>query len=224
CGGNEETNNVHISGTAHGSGTQSTPSTWTDGGGDATALLRLNTTGTGNTADAAWRIVRAADDPGANHTPGGAYAYRNAGPGPNANDSSNVCAVAETPVLTVGSTSLNLTYWERHQLERGWDGIAIEYSRNAGPWTDVPAPSSSTADGCMVSDITTDYAALDCTGDPPINACGYPASKSVITGPIFPPVGDCNTYMMTDLTDYGRRCHLLTGLTPGDTIQFRWRF
>ncbi len=94
CGGNEESNNVHIAGTAYGPGTQSTPGTWTDGGGDASAFLRLNAAGTGNTADPAWRIVRTADDPGANHTAGGAYAYRNAGPGPNAIYSSNVCAVS----------------------------------------------------------------------------------------------------------------------------------
>ena len=118
CGGNEESNNVHIAGTAYGSGTQATTSTWTDGGGDVTAFLRLNATGTGNTADPAWRIVRTADDPGANHTAGGAYAYRNAGPGPDAIYSSIVCASAETPILTVGATSVNLRYWERHELEK----------------------------------------------------------------------------------------------------------
>ncbi len=73
-----------------------------DGGGDATSFLRLNPAGGGNSADPAWRFVRVADDPGANHTPAGAYAYRNAGPGPNAIYSNNVCAAAETPVLTVG--------------------------------------------------------------------------------------------------------------------------
>jgi hypothetical protein len=224
CGGNEESNSVHISGTAYGTGTQSTPSTWTDGGGDVTAFLALNTTEPGNTAGPTWRIVRTADDAGANHTAGGAYAYRNAGPGPNAVYSNSRCSVAETPILTVGSTTLNLTYWERHQMEKGWDGVAIEYSRNGGAWTDVPAPSSLPTDGCMVSDITADYASLECTGAPPINACGYPASKAVITGPSTVPAGNCTTYMTGALTAYGRRCHLLTGLTVGDTIQFRWRF
>jgi hypothetical protein len=133
-----------------------------------------------------------------------------------------VCAVAETPVLTVGSTTLNLTYWERHQMEKGWDGVAIEYSRNGGAWTDMPAPSNSAA-GCMVTDVTLDYQALGCTDNPPINACGYPASKSVISGPPSTPDPQCVT-PTGDLTAYGRRCHLLTGLTPGDTIQFRWRF
>ena len=135
CGGNEESNTVRIAGTAYGSGTQATPGTWTDGGGDDTAFLRLNTSGPGNTTEPVWRIVRSADDAGANHTPGGAFAYRNAGPGPNAIYSASQCAVAETPVLTVGSTTLNLTYWERHQMEKGWDGVAIEYSKNGGAWT-----------------------------------------------------------------------------------------
>jgi hypothetical protein len=223
CGGNEEANNVVIAGTAYGAGTQATPGTWTDGGGDVTSFLRLNTTGTGNTADPAWRIIRTAEDPGANHTPGGDYAYRNAGPGPDDIHGSLQCSVAETPALTVGSTTLNLTYWERHQLEWGWDGVAIEYSRNGGPWTDVPAPSSSTGDGCMASDSTADYATLACTDDPPINACAYPATKPVITGPSVAPVGDC-AVPTGGLTGYARRCHRLTGLTVGDTIRFRWRF
>ena len=223
CGGNEESNNVHVAGTPYGAGTQLTTGTWIDGGGDTTSFLRLNPAGTGNTADAAWRIVKTADDAGANHTAGGSYAYRNAGPGPNALYSSNVCASAETPVLTVGSTTLNLTYWERHQFEKGWDGVAIEYSRNGGAWTDMPAPSNSPVAGCMVTDVTLDYQVLGCTDNPPINACGYPATKMAITGPPTGPDPGC-VVPTGDLTPYLRRCHQLTGLLPGDTIQFRWRF
>jgi len=222
CGGNEDVNNVHIAATAYDAGTQGTAGTWTDGGGDTSSFLQLNPAG-GNTTEPVWRVIRNVDDPGANHTAGGSYAYRNAGPGPNAVYFNNECAVAQTPVLTVGSTMLNLTYWERHQLEKGWDGVAIEYSKNGGTWTDVPAPSALTTDGCMITDLTTDYAGLDCTGAPPINACQYPAAKTVITGPAATGV-DCNTWTTGALTSYGRRCHLITGLTPGDTIQFRWRF
>ena len=224
CGGNEETNTFRLSATTYGDGVSSNVGTWTDGGGDSTGFLQLNTTDPGNTSDPTWRIVRTADDPDANHTPSGAYAYRNAGPGPNAIYGANLCSAAETPVLTVGSSTINLTYWERHQMEKGWDGVAIEYSRNGGPWTDVPAPSNSTGDGCLVSDITADYAALDCTGDPPLDACDYPASKAVITGPAAIGGVNCDTWTTDTITSYGRRCHLLTGLTPGDTIQFRWRF
>jgi hypothetical protein len=222
CGGNEEGNTNVISGTAYGSGTFSTPITWTDGGGDVTSFLRLNV----DSPDAAWRFVRTAEDPGANHTPGGDYAYRNAGPGPDALYGDLQCSIAETPVLTVGATNVNLTYWERHQLEKNWDGIAIEYSLNGGAWTDLPAPSNSSASGCMSSDVTGDYATLECTeptaGDP-INACKLPATKPVITGPASAGV-DCTTYMTGGLTNYARRCHRLNGLTPGDKIQFRWKF
>jgi hypothetical protein len=219
CGGIEESNNNVVPGTAYGSGSQATPGTWTDGGGDVTSLLRLNN----GSPDIAWRIVRTTEDPGANHTPGGAFAYRNAGPGPDTNYGDLACAAAETPALTVGADNVNLTYWERHQFESHWDGIALEYSLNGGPWTDLPAPSNSTADGCMSTDVTGDYATLECTDDPPINACGYPATKPVITGPT--PIGvECTTYMTGDLTDYARRCHRLTGLAPGDTIKFRWVF
>jgi hypothetical protein len=220
CGGNEEANNVVIAGTAYGPGTQAAPGTWTDGGGDGTSFLRLNV----GSLDPAWRIVRTADDPGANHTPGGDYAYRNAGPAPSAIYGDRQCSSAETPVLTVGAATVNLTYWERHQFEKGWDGVALEYSRNGGPWTDLPAPSNATADGCLSTDVTTDYATLECTADPPINACQYPATKPVITGPSLLPAGDCTTYMTGALTAYARRCHRLTGLTAGDTIQFRWKF
>ena len=219
CGGIEESNNNVVPGTAYGSGSQATPGTWTDGGGDVTSLLRLNN----GSPDIAWRIVTATEDPGANHTPGGAFAYRNAGPGPDVNYGDLACAAAETPALTVGADNVNLTYWERHQFESHWDGVALEYSLNGGPWTDLPAPSNSAADGCMSTDVTGDYATLECTDDPPINACGYPATKPVITGPT--PVGvECTTYMTGGLTDYARRCHRLTGLAPGDTIKFRWAF
>ncbi len=213
CGGNEESNTVHAAGTPYGSGLDPNPSTWIDTGGDGTAFLQLNPTGGGNTTDMAWRIIRSADDSGANHTSGGDYAYRNAGPGPNAIYGAQQCSVAETPPLTVASTSVNLTYWERHQFEKGWDGVALEFSRNGGPWIDLPAPSNATADGCMTTDVTADYATLECTGSPPINACGYPSTKPVITGPSTVPAGDCTTYMTGALTSYGRRCHLLTGLT-----------
>jgi hypothetical protein len=219
CGGIEEANTKVVAGTAYGAGTQANPGTWTDGGGDVTSFLLLNE----GAPNGPWQIIRTAEDPGANHTPGGDFAYRNTGPGPDTNYGDLECAAAETPVLTVGAATVNLTYWERHQFENGWDGVAIEYSRNGGPWTDLPAPSNSAADGCMTTDTTADYATLECTDDPPINACAYPASKPVITGPGVLPVNDCAA-PPGDLTDYARRCHRLTGLAAGDTIKFRWVF
>ncbi len=209
-GGNEETNSVVVVGTPYGMGTQATPGTWTDGGGDATAFLTLNTNSTG----LVWRFVKTADDAGANHTPGGAYAYRNTGPGAGAVYASNACSAAETPTLTVGATTINLTYWERHQIEQGWDGVAVEYQRNGGAWTTVTPPINLPASGCMTTDVITDWTALSCTGAPPANACADPATAQVITGPVGSGA-DCTTWVTGALTAYGRRCHLLTGLNVG---------
>lgn len=218
-GGNEETNSVVVAGTPYGVGTQGTPGTWTDAGGDGTAFLRLNP----GSNDQIWRFVKTADDAGANHTPGGAFAYRNAGPSPTGVYSANACASAETPELTVGSTSVNLTYWERHQIEKGWDGVAVEYSRNSGPWTVMTTPSNLPINGCEVTDVITDWATISCTGAPPANACGDAATVPMINGPVGSGT-TCANWVTGALTAYGRRCHLLTGLVSGDTIKFRWRF
>jgi hypothetical protein len=96
----------------------------------------------------------------------------------------------------------------------------------------MPAPSNAAADGCMTTDTTADYETLACTrptaNQPVVNACGYPTTKPVITGPRIPPAPaplDCTASMTAgSISNYARRCHRLTGLTPGDTIQFRWRF
>ncbi|HMJ06167.1 MAG TPA: hypothetical protein VK474_07910 [Chthoniobacterales bacterium] len=218
-GGNEETNSIVVAGTAYGSGTQATPSTWTDGGGDATAFLTLNAGGNG----AIWRFVKTTNDAGANHTPGGAYAYRTAGPGPTSLYSSSACSAAETPTLTVGANTINLTYWERHQIEQGWDGVVIEYSRNGGAWTTVPVPINLPVNGCETTDVVSDWTTLSCTGAPPANACADPATTQVISGPISSGTS-CANWVTGALSEYGRRCHFLTGLSVGDTIKFRWRF
>ena len=223
CGGNEEPNGIVVAGTAYGAGLQSTPGTWVDNGGDGVSLLRLNPPGEGNTAEPAWRFVKTADDSGANHTSGGAYAYRNAGPSAGDHYLPLACAEMQTPPLTVGASSVNLTYWERHQMEYHWDGVVVEYALNGGAWTTVPAPSNSTAVGCSFTASVTNWENLSCTGAPPANACGYPATQNAINGPLGGGV-DCNTWFTsTATTGYAQRCHPLSLLNPGDTIQFRWR-
>ena len=223
-GGNEESNGVVVAGTPYGAGTQPSPGTWTDGGGDGSAFLRLNVAGPGDTTDPAWRYVKTANDAGANHTPGGAYAYRNAGPAAGNTYAPNVCAELQAPPLTVGATSLNLRYWERHQIEYHWDGVAVEYAVNGGPWTDVPAPSNSAAAGCSIIDDTTGWETFGCTQAPPVNACGYPSTKNAWNGGLASGT-TCNDFATSSsVTAYNRRCHPITGLTAGDTIQFRWRF
>ncbi len=224
CGGNEDANGMIVPGTAYGSGTQASPGTWTDGGGDGTAFLQMNVAGPGDTTDAAWRYVKTADDAGANHSPGGAYAYRNAGPGPGNTYTANTCAEMQSPQLTAGAASIDLQYWERHQVEYHWDGIAIEYSVNGGPWTDAPAPSNDTGAGCSATDDITGWEPLSCTQSPPINGCGYPTTKNTFNGPLGSGT-TCNDYATSGtVTPYAHRCHPIAGLTPGDAIRFRWRF
>jgi hypothetical protein len=223
-GGNEEANSVVVAGTPYGAGTQTSPGTWTDGGGDGSAFLRLNVAGPGDTNDQAWRYVKTANDPGANHTPGGAYAYRNAGPAASNIYGPDICAEMQSPPLTIGASTVSLRYWERHQVEYRWDGIAVEYSVNGGPFVDVPAPSNSVASGCSASDDVTGWETLGCTQIPPVNACGYPTTKNAFNGP-FASGTTCNDFATSaTVTAYTHRCHPIAGLNPNDSIQFRWRF
>jgi hypothetical protein len=223
CGGNEESNGIVTRGTPYRAGTQSSPGTWMDNGGDGTSFLQLNVAGPGDTDNKVWRFVKTADDPGANHTSGGAYAYRNAGPGAGSNYLPNVCAETQSPPLTVGATAVNLQYWERHRIEYARDAIAVEYSVNGGDWTDVPAPSNDTGVGCAASDDTTGWETLQCAGFPNFGACDYSPDKSAFTGP-FAGGNDCSDFTTSAITAYAHRCHPITGISPGDTIQFRWRF
>jgi hypothetical protein len=223
-GGNEESNGVVVPGTAYGAGTAAAPGTWTDGGGDGSASLLLNVAGPGDTNSQVWRYVKTATDPGANHTPGGAYAYRNAGPTAGSTYLPDVCAEMQSPPLTVGGTTVNLQYWERHQVEYHWDAIAVEYAVDGGAWTDVPAPSNSAAAGCAASDDTTGWETLSCTMDPPVNACGYPSTKNAFNGPLGAGTSCADFATSATVTPYAHRCHPITDLTPDDTVQFRWRF
>jgi len=167
--------------------------------------------------------VKTANDAGANHTPGGGYAYRNAGPAAINTYAPNSCSEMRTPPLTVAATTVNLQYWERHQVEYHWDAVAVEYSVNGGAFTDVPAPSNSEAAGCALSDDTTGWDALSCTGSPPANACAYAETKNAFSGPLESGVA-CATLVTSATTPYAHRCHQITGVSPSDTIRFRWRF
>jgi hypothetical protein len=114
----------------------------------------------------------------------------------------------------VAGGTLQLKYWERHQLEYQWDGVAVEYSVNGGPWQDVPAPSNNPGNGCAATDDVTGWEALGCTRNPPINACGYPASKLAFTGPLGGGT-TCTDFTTAPMTAYAHRCHPLSGLAAG---------
>jgi hypothetical protein len=222
-GGNEESNSVIVAATPYAAGTQSGAGTWTDGGGDGSASLLLNVFGPGDSGNPAWRLVKTANDAGANHTPGGAYAYRNAGPGPGNTYAPDTCAEIQAPSLTAAGTAVNLQYWERHQVEYHWDAIAVEYSVNGGLWTDVPAPSNSAASGCSASDDITGWEPLSCS-DGSANACSYSSTKVAFSGPIAGGSSCADFVTGGSATPYAHRCHQITGLNPDDTIRFRWRF
>ncbi len=222
-GGNEESNSAVVSAAAYAAGTQSAPGTWMDGGGDTTAFMRLNVQTSGDTPNPEWRFVKTADDPGANHTPSGAYAYRNAGPGPGNTYATASCTEVQTPSVTAAGSTVNLEYWERHQLEYHWDGVAVEYSVNGGAWIDVPAPSNSPADGCDPADDTTGWEPLTCSQGSGANTCGFPDTKNVFTGPYGAGSTCLDFATAPSVTSYAHRCHAITGLNPGDSINFRWR-
>jgi hypothetical protein len=220
-GGNEDANSVVVSGTPYGAGIQPAPGTWTDGGGDGNAFAELNVVGGGNAVGKIWRFVKTADDPGANHTPGGAYAYRNAGPAPGNTYAPGACAELRGPAVIAAGSTVNLQYWERHQLEYLEDGVAVEYSVNAGAWNDVPPASNSEALGCAASDETTGLDPLICRQFP---TCGFNSSMLVFTGPSEGGT-TCDDFSTSGTVGpYAHRCHPITGLSADDSIRFRWRF
>ena len=221
-GGNEESNSVVVSATPYAAGMQTTPGTWSDGAGDGSAFLQ-RWAGVIPISDPVWRLVKTADDPEANHTPGGAYAYRNAGPAAGDTYMASTCAEMRTPPLTIGGATVNLKYWERHQIEYHRDAVAVEYSVNGGPPEDVPAPSNNAADGCDASDDTTSWEPLSCTGITTTNACSFADTKLVFSGPLGGGDSCANFATSAGVSPYAHRCHQITGLTAGDTIQVFWR-
>jgi hypothetical protein len=122
-----------------------------------------------------------------------------------------------------GDDHPQLKYWERHQLDYHRDAVAVEYSVNGGAFTDVPAPSDSPASGCDAADDTSGWEALSCIQDPTVNFCGYPDTKIAFSGPLEGGTSCGDFATSGSVTPYAHRCHQITGLTPNDTIQFRWR-
>ncbi len=97
----------------------------------------------------------------------GQFSYRNAAddqPYPDA-----TCASLTTPPLTLvaGST---LNFKAMYNLEYQWDGVVMEISSDGGAtWQDLPP------DGGYPSSYAQ-------TMNPPINACGFPASHGAFNG------------------------------------------
>ncbi|MDX1583268.1 MAG: PKD domain-containing protein, partial [Thermoanaerobaculia bacterium] len=116
--GNEEDNSIVRSAVVVGPPGE--VGTWTDDGGDTTALLA---------GEFPWRIATS-------QAQGGTSSYH-AGIA-DGNYPAETCAPLVTPELTLAEGAL-LTYWARYDLEREWDGVVVEISTDGGEnWSDLP--------------------------------------------------------------------------------------
>ncbi|MET0232767.1 MAG: S8 family serine peptidase [Rhodanobacteraceae bacterium] len=107
-----------------------------------------------------WRITNteAAD---------GVFSYHNAGDGQNYGDLT--CAAITMPELVIPAGA-TMNFEAMYDLEFEWDGVVQEISTDGGAtWNDLPP------NGGYPSDFSQ-------TGDPPVNACGYPASQGAFNG------------------------------------------
>lgn len=126
----------------------------------------------------------------------GTLSYHNAEDG--ANYLSDTCAAITTPDLAlVGGGTPVLTYDARWNLEAQWDGVVVEISNNGGAtWADLPPAGGYPGNFSQ-------------TGNPPINACGYPASQGAYNGSS----GGVFQTKTSSLAAYA-----------GQTVRIRWRF
>ncbi|MCB1642027.1 MAG: immune inhibitor A, partial [Xanthomonadales bacterium] len=122
--------------------------------------------------------------------------YRNASGGTGATYTNNTCGYITTPAFTV-PTDGEIQFRARFDIEVNWDGVVVETSTDGGTnWTPI-AP------------VEGYPSTLSQTGNPPINACGFPASQGAFTGTSG---GNFNTYTLD-----------LSGFT-GQSIMVRWAF
>lgn len=138
----------------------------------------------------------------------GTYSYHNAADGQPYKDMQ--CASITMPPLAIQSGASMLDFMAEYDLEYQWDGVVIELSTDGGAtWNDLPP----------VGGYPNTFAQ---TQDPPVNACGFPASHGAFTGVSTvnsdsdPGNGTATAVFkpfQVDLTPY-----------VGQTVQVRWRF
>ncbi len=124
----------------------------------------------------------------------GQFAYHNAGDGQDY--LASTCASLTTPsfIVPLGAT---LSYAARYDFEARWDGVVVEISADGGAsWTDLPPEGGYPG-------------ALDLTGNPPANECGYPPTQGAYTGTS----SEVFEQKTTDLAAYASRA-----------VMIRWRF
>ncbi len=125
----------------------------------------------------------------------GIYHYKNAANG--ANYPNNTCAAMTSPIIDLQNANPTLSYQAKFDIEINWDGVVVEISTDGGSsWADLPP------DGGYPSDFSM-------TQNPPINACGYPASQGAFGG---------NSAGL-----FQQFAHNLSAFA-GQSVQIRWRF
>ncbi|HSM51452.1 MAG TPA: S8 family serine peptidase [Thermoanaerobaculia bacterium] len=157
----------------------SSPGTWTDGA-DSPSYMALETP---------WSVTAA-------RAAAGQLSYRNAADGATTY-LADTCAAITTPDIPLPAGSPSLSYAARWNLEAQWDGVVVEISTNGGAsWTDLPPAGGYPGNFSQ-------------TGNPPINACGYAASRGAYNGSS----GGVFQTKTSSLAAYA-----------GQTVRIRWRF
>lgn len=124
----------------------------------------------------------------------GSFAYHNGPDGQNY--AANVCASLTLPPLSLGPNA-RIDYKARFAIEQNWDGVVTQISTDGGQTWAQLAPDTGWP-GSFAD-----------TGNPPANACGFPASQGAFSGSSG---GTYNSYG-SDLAAYA-----------GQTVQIRWVF
>ena len=108
----------------------------------------------------------------------------------------NTCAEMQTPPLTRrGARRSTCKYWERHQIEYHWDGIAVEYSVNGGAWTDVPAPSNAPRPKvARATDDTTGWERVELHADTPDQCVRVPGHEAGVQRSVRAAASPCNDF------------------------------
>jgi len=124
----------------------------------------------------------------------GILSYHNAADGQTY--APDICAAITTIPVRVPPNGV-LRYRARFNLELNWDGVVVEISTNGGTsWADLPPTGGYPS-------------TLSQTQNPPVNACGYPATQGAFTGSSD---GAFNSYT-SNLAAFA-----------GQTVLLRWRF
>lgn len=136
----------------------------------------------------------------------GSFSYQSAADGQPYPDMT--CASITTPPLRVAPDSM-LNFKARYNLEYQWDGVAMEISTDGGATWNNLAP-----DGGFPTTLAE-------TLNPPINACGYPATKGVFSG-VSTTASNANPNNDTATAVFKPFSANLAAYA-GQTVQIRWR-